>query len=654
MISPTYERWSSDHSRDTRSDAVRALGANGLQAFLSEHQDDAVMVLDRSGTIVEINAALVRRTGYAATEVIGSTLADVVEPRFHARVQALVNDALHGHSARTEAVGVKRDGGLCDLSITVVPLADEHRDVVGVLSITQNLSEVTSAYEDRARNDQLLALAGRVAGFSGWSLDLRTEEITWSQVHGRATHPRPSTVSELLSMVDPSDAARLERSLARVGREGRLLSTTVTLNGRGSEPRVVRLVAEQVLDRAGAVVAVHGAAHDITEQVQRDETLRRIDRMESLGSFASGIAHDLNNVLTPILMAAQLMRLSAPDDGQRETLEMIEAAARRGTDMVRQVLSFSTGVVGKRDDVDVAQLLIELETLFADSLPPRITLQIESIDDDLHIRGDSTQLLQVLTNLCANARDAIEGEGIISVHARRERKTDGILGASDEGTLVIEVIDTGSGMSADTLERLFEPFFTTKVAGSGTGLGLSMSAAIVRSHGGTITAHSDGHSGTTMVVRLPVDDRLALSASAVSAERHREHAPLSNPSTVLVVDDESAIRTLTRRALELDGYDVIEAEDGQQAIDGLTRGDAEVSAIITDVTMPRIDGLELFDWVATHLPHVPVVLMSGRGARSGDSREHATPVHAYLDKPFTLESLRERMREARARAGVAR
>ena len=656
MIAPAYERWSVDSSSGSRHLALRALDMNGLRAFLSERQDDAVLVLDALGTIIDVNAAVTRRTQYDSDAVVGRSLSDIVEPRFRARIGAMIDDAREGHSTRTEAVGVKRDGALCELAITAIPLTDDTRTVVGILAITQNLSEAAAAQEERARNDQLMALAGRVAGFSGWSLDLRTHQISWSQLHGNPTHPRPETLAELLMMVDASDAARLERSLARIGTTGRLLSTAVRFTSDEGKPRIVRLVAEQVLDRLGEIVAIHGAAHDITEQVHRDETVRRIDRMESLGSFASGIAHDLNNVLTPILMAAQLLRASEVDAVQQETLQTIEDAARRGTDMVRQVLSFSTGVAGRRDDVDLAELLQELARLFSESLPSRIQLRVAAADDDLHVRGDSTQLLQVLTNLCANARDAIDGDGVIAVDARRESAPDQSRVASDGETVVIEVVDTGSGMSADTVDRLFDPFFSTKAPGSGTGLGLSMAAAIIKSHGGTITAHSDGHRGSRMVIRLPVDDRVspALTGTTTSELRVPSESQTQHTDgvTVLVVDDEPAIRALTRRALESEGYDVIDAADGQYAVDQLRRDDVTVHAMVTDVTMPRMDGHGLLEWVAHHRPSLPVVVMSGREARSTGSEVTGEGAHAHLDKPFTLESLRDGVRTVLRRDGV--
>lgn len=638
MPLPTYERWSDTQARAETHPAIIALNRSGLHAFLSESHDDGVAVLDLHGVIVQTNQALLRRTMYQSDELIGRPFVDALTPQHRPRMVAVIDDVAKHHSVRVEAIGVKRDGSSCGLDITAIPLVNNQRDVVGSVVITRNVTENLARDVASERSEQLLSLAGRIAGFSGWSLDLRSGEMTWSASDADASHPKPATQGELMSIIEPADAARLERAIGRAAVGDRMVSTTVRMSMAAGHTRDVRLIAEQVRDDRGAIIALSGAAHDVTEVVEREDAMRRAERMDSLGSFASGIAHDLNNVLAPILMGSQLVRLGALDDQQHETVAVIEAAARRGADMVRGILSFSTGAAIRRDDINVSALFGELSDLLTDTMPPGVELRIEPGEDDVYVTGDSTQLLQVLTNLCVNSRDSITGAGVVTVTARR----DGLAhtGAGGE-TLEIVVTDTGSGMSADTLKRLFEPFFTTKSAGSGTGLGLPMAAAIVRNHGGTLTAHSDGVTGSTMTVRLPLDFAGVIEHLTPDALQPSATSTLhGGQRTVLVVDDADDILRLCRQVLEDAGFAVETASDGEHAVDVLQRFAGEIDVVVSDISMPRRDGISLAAWVADHLPGLPVVLTSGKETRAGLEPAVERRVTDFLEKPFSIEALR--------------
>ncbi|MBR22045.1 MAG: hypothetical protein CMF57_06365, partial [Leifsonia sp.] len=553
MADTSYESWSAPRGESAAHPVVQAAHVKGLAPLLSDQQEDGVLVVDREGMIVATNDALLRRTLYSQPEVRGLSLVEIVDARHRRRLQALLGDAVSGRAARVEVVGLKRDGSTCELALSAIPLAGPDGDPVGALIITQNLADATAALELTARNEQLLRLAGRLAGLSGWSLDLSSGAITWSTAHDPSATPPPAILDEFIALAVPEDAARLERALARVTGQGRVLAATVRMAGADGATRVLRLMAEPVLDARGEVVGVQGASHDITQQVQRDESLQRADRMESLGSFASGIAHDLNNVLAPILMSAQLLATTSLDAVQQEMVASIQTAARRGSDMVSQVLAFPSGGVRRRDEIVVDALLSELEQIFSHTLPARIRLRIIPSGADLSVAGDATQLLQVLTNLCANARDAISGEGTISVTVRLAASEGGSSPDSAGRNVVIEVADTGHGMSSETIERLFEPFFTTKAPGSGTGLGLSMSASIVRNHGGILTAESDGRTGSRLLVRLPISDRSGSASAAPERDLTAPEPTRAIDGTVLLVDDESQFRSIARGILERDG-----------------------------------------------------------------------------------------------------
>lgn len=303
--------------------------------------------------------------------------------------------------------------------------------------------------------------------------------------------------------------------------------------------------------------------------------------------------------------------------------------------MVRQVLAFARGLESRADRVDLTAVLEELRSLVASTVPPGVALRIESPTERIVLSGDATQLLQVLANLLRNATDAIEGAGVVTVDARLEP------GPPGEGDLVaVSVTDTGHGMAPEIIARLWEPFFTTKEAGRGTGLGLAMVAAIVRSHGGQIVAESDGRNGSRFTLRLPV----------LEVERGDEapNDPVPGDAhgsgeLVLVVDDEPAIRAVLRQVLREHGYEVVVASSGDDALELIRSGRQRPAMVLSDVMMPRGSGIELTEQLAGS--GIPVVLMSGRQDPAAIPGSAAPSVSAFLEKPLTTSALLGAVRE---------
>jgi two-component system cell cycle sensor histidine kinase/response regulator CckA len=376
---------------------------------------------------------------------------------------------------------------------------------------------------------------------------------------------------------------------------------------------------------------------DITARRDLEAQLLRAQRMESLGTLAGGIAHDLNNVLAPILLSTELLRAGEQDADRLSLIETVAASARRGADMVGQVLSFARGMGGRRVDLAVGPLLREVEKFANETFLKTIEVRTVMPADLWHVTGDSTQLHQLLLNLCVNARDAMPDGGTLTLAASNvvlDARPDAD-GAEAIGSpcVCLEVSDTGPGIAPELLGRIFEPFFTTKDVGKGTGLGLSTSLAIAEGHGGSIQVQSQAGRGATFRVYLPAASahRLAASETAVSPP------PRGRGELVLVVDDEASVRTVTSQTLETFGYRVLVAADGQEALALLTARRHDVAVAFVDMMMPGMDGPATIRALRRVRPDLPVIGVSGLGP----SRRGGAPVDValFLAKPYSAETL---------------
>jgi two-component system, cell cycle sensor histidine kinase and response regulator CckA len=391
-----------------------------------------------------------------------------------------------------------------------------------------------------------------------------------------------------------------------------------------------------VMDDQGQPESLFTVNTNITDRKREEAILLRAQRLDSLGTFAGGIAHDLNNVLTPILTSAQLLAEQESDPTRQKLLASIESSALRGAAMIRQVLSFARGVESQRVPIDLRELLAEFEELCATTLLKNITLSISISGRAKSAVGDRTQLLQVLMNLAANARDAMPHGGTLSVSTRGARvgRAEAERHRVSPGAfVVITVEDNGVGMSEATIARIFEPFFTTKPVGSGTGLGLATSLAIIHGHGGFLQVYSEPDHGSRFQVYLPSTTRTPPADDDVTEAR-----PIirGNGELIVVVDDEKELRKATGRALKRYGYSVAAVANGQEALDFLSRH-GNVALVLTDLTMPVMDGATLAAALALSTPDLPIVAMSGLSANAG--RADVAIMSAFLTKPFSTADL---------------
>lgn len=399
-----------------------------------------------------------------------------------------------------------------------------------------------------------------------------------------------------------------------------------------------------VRDEQGMPESVFVINTDITEHRKLEQQFLRAQRLESIGTLAGGIAHDLNNILAPISMAIELLKMRVIDGRSAELLDTIAASAKRGADMVGQVLSFARGMDGRRVEVHPRQIIAEIENIVRDTFLENVVLQICASRELWTIYGDSTQLHQVLLNLCVNARDAIPGGGEIFILADNVQ-IDATFAAINlearEGPHVcIQVTDSGNGIPPEIIDKIFDPFFTTKAVGKGTGLGLSTSLAIVKSHGGFIRCISKVGEGTCFKVYLPARPEM----DGAAALPDRVSLPVGRGETVLVVDDEASIRQITRETLEAFGYQALLASDGSEALARYAEHQAAIAVVLTDMTMPIMDGPAMIAQLVKMNPAVRIIATSGIVAHGELARHNGSGIAHFLPKPYTAETLLNSLR----------
>jgi PAS domain S-box-containing protein len=378
---------------------------------------------------------------------------------------------------------------------------------------------------------------------------------------------------------------------------------------------------------------------DITEQKKMESQFLRAQRLESIGTLASGVAHDLNNILGPILLSVPLLRDELSPDVRETILCDLESSAQRGSEIVRQVLTFARGAEGDRVLVQPAHLIKEVAHFAHKSFPKSIQISTLYPPEPWAIEADPTQLHQVLMNLCLNARDAMPDGGELEISAENalvdEPFAATMPGANAGPHVLIEVSDNGIGIPQSIIGRIFDPFFTTKGIGKGTGLGLSTCIGIVNNHGGFMNVYSEEGIGTTFKLYLP-------AAEQVAVETPEDTAAVIRPGQgelLLLVDDERSIRNTASAILQKHGYRVVVAADGFEAITIFAARTGEVDAVITDITMPLMDGITLIRTLRNMNPGVTVLASTGQNddKRKRELSDLSVPV--CLTKPYSKRNL---------------
>lgn len=391
-------------------------------------------------------------------------------------------------------------------------------------------------------------------------------------------------------------------------------------------------------------------ARDISNRLKVEQQRLRAQRLESLGTLAGGVAHDMNNMLTPILLM-----LDELDEEKKSIspalLASVRSSVKRGATILRQLLSFGHGFEGERVALDLGKLVEEIGRIIASTFPKSFTFETRLARQLPRVIGDATQVHQVLLNLCVNARDAMPAGGTIAIAIAHQAidatNLDQWPDTKAGNYALIEVRDTGSGIPPEIIDRIFDPFFTTKPADRGTGLGLSTTLGIIRGHGGSIKVRSSMGKGTCFSILLPASEpQVSVHPQPVAAVEAKPVLYQGDGRTVLVIEDEAAIRDLLRRMLGRMAFKVIMASHGQEGLDLFRQHEAEINLVITDLNMPGIDGLTVLRTLRATAPTLPLLVMSGRLDEPAVTALKGIGITGLIDKPFSLPQILERVQQA--------
>jgi two-component system, cell cycle sensor histidine kinase and response regulator CckA len=535
-------------------------------------------------------------------------------------------------------ISIEQIQGLQALGRQVVRQLELRRNLTQLSHITQNYHQAHQERLDTEQKNREQAALLDVTTDAILVRDLENKIIFWNRsaqmLYGwKVEEALGKNVNQLL-YVEPT-RIHLEQILQDVLQSGSWQGELRKVDKSGKEI-IVESRWTLVRDEKDQPKSILCVDTDITQKKQLETQFLRAQRMESIGTLASGIAHDLNNVLAPILMSVQLLKLKIADERSQQMLAIVEKNATRGAELVKQVLSFARGMAGDRTVLQVKHLLLEMQQIVQQTFPKSIQVYTQIAPNLAPISADATQLHQVLMNLCVNARDAMPEGGILSISAKNivvdQNYAQMNLDAKVGDYIEIVIADTGIGIDSEIQDKIFEPFFTTKDIGKGTGLGLSTVIGIIKSHGGFISVASIV-GNTQFKVYLP--------AVNVAAIPHMVdlNLPMGNGEVILVVDDEAAIRDVTKSSLENYNYKVISASDGIEAIAFYAQHKSKISVAIIDLLMPHMDGATTIRTLAKMNPQLKIIAVSGSEVNNQASAVTSSQVKAFLSKPYTAQEL---------------
>ena len=608
--------------------------------LLSIVTNDAVWDWDAKTDLLVWNEGFETLFGYRRADVSPtlSSWRDFVHPDDHARVMSGLARALAGTT--TQWSDTYRFVHANGSHVHVVDRGHIERDANGgVVRMFGGMTDITSRVraEERLREQATLLDKARDAIIVR---DLEDQVLYWN---GSAERLYGFTASEVVGRVistfiyrDPSEFA-LATSLTLTKGEWAGELEQVTKSGRAITVEARWTLVHDERGRPSSILAINT---DITERKSLEAQFLRAQRMESLGTLAGGVAHDLNNLLVPIMITTSAMIEEETDARRMADLAMIELAAKRGADVVRQLLSFARGEGGRRAHVDLGVIATEVRNFVTETFPKSVTMSVEVEPSLWRVLADPTQMHQIVTNLCVNARDAMANGGTLAITVRNAVIDEVFAGmhldAHPGAYVALEVVDTGTGMPAHVVERIFEPFFTTKEVGKGTGLGLSTVHTIVLNHGGFVRVYSEVARGTRFEIHLPAVDG---SGARIEPEEDASYMPRGHGELILVVDDEAAIRDVAERTLERFGYRVLLAQHGAEAVALYAQQRDAIALVLTDMTMPVMDGHATIVALRAMNPDVRIIGSSGLDTNASVAKAIGASVDAFVAKPYTATAL---------------
>jgi two-component system, cell cycle sensor histidine kinase and response regulator CckA len=535
------------------------------------------------------------------------------------------------------------------LSLSWIPLIGPSGSADRILTLAVDTTE-RKKQEDQLRNSEArLARAQRMANLGSW--DLKSGQLQLSEeacrIFGRRPEDCCTTAEALVSMVHPEDQAAVREAIQDAPARGTCSQSDHRILLEDGTERFLRQYIEPGCEETAGLTHVLGTVQDVTEYKHLEEKLQRSQKMEAIARLAGGVAHDFNNLLTVINGYSEMILAELkPEDPLKDYAQEISKAGNRAAALARQLLAFSRKQIMRPRVINLDKLVSNIEKMLRRLISENIEFR-QSITSELwSVKADPGQVEQVIMNLVLNARDAMPNGGVVTigtsnVHLGGE-EVKGFFDMKPGKYVSLTVTDTGTGMSAETKQRLFEPFFTTRPLGEGTGLGLSMVYGIVKQQGGEVTFYSELGLGTTFKIYWPATDQPNESPASPEAPRivHRGN------ETILLVEDDEKVRTLVQQMLLRQGYKVLETRQSTEAVGLASKHDGPIDLLLTDVVMPKMSGNDVAEQIVAVLPGVKVIFMSGYPAGISSGHSMLDTDAFFLQKPFTADTLGEIIRQA--------
>jgi len=601
-----------------------------------------VALLDASCRLVAANARWYSDFGVEESRAVGCTL-DAVLQRGEGGFSAAWQQCCLGErqSGREERFR-NAEGQLIPCDWELHPCHGDDGSFSGALLFCRAPSESGRTALDHRCNEERLALALQAAQLGVWDLDLPSGTLVWSPlVHEIVgAWPAEMTLKGVEALTHPEDRAKVRAQFEESIQQHREFNTRCRVLLPDGSVRWVQNLGRAIYDESARPVRFIGTVRNITELIAEEDGTARSHRLSSLARLSAGVAHDINNILAPVVAGASLLLCGDQSAHDREMLELIQQSAERGADIIKQLLAFGRGINGEQVPVSLSSLISEVRSLIKGSLPAGIRLRCSFETTDDAVLGDRRQLAQALVSLCVNAREAMPEGGLLELRLEGFEASELFCRSTPEARpgsyVVLSVVDNGLGIAPEHLDRIFEPFFTTKDVAVRSGLGLSSVLGIVRSHRGFLQVRSRQGEGTTVKAFLPHHRGGAIPVPAPSEPAE---LPRGQGERILVVDDEEGVREIIREILGEAGYVVVDARDGVEGLALFRREPGCISAVITDLLMPNMDGFRLVEELHRTRPGLPVLAISGTLQLACSKEITALGSVFFLSKPFSTQEL---------------
>jgi PAS domain S-box-containing protein len=616
-------------------------------ASIVESSDDAIIGKTLDGMIVSWNSGAQRIYGYSAEEVIGRHVSILVPPQYRDEVPMILDRIKHGERVHHyETVRVTKDGRSIEMSLTISPIFDADGRITGASTIARDIAERKRAEEEQLRLATVIEQAVEIIIMCKRDGTIQYVNPSFERISG---YSRKEVIGRNVRIQSGKHDKELFRSLRDTIERGEVWTGHLINKKKDGALFEVEATVSPIRDKSGEIINYVSVQRDVTREVELERQLRQAQKMEAIGALAGGIAHDFNNILGAIITCTEMAMEDVPAASPvREDLEHVLKASYRGKNLIKQILAFSRRSEKERQEVQMDLIARECLRFLRASLPATIEIR-QNIPCGLSlVWADPTQIHQVIMNLCTNAVHAMREKGgvlevsIVDVDLGSEFET-AALDLETGPYLRLSVSDTGHGMDRTVLERIFDPFFTTKGQGEGTGLGLSVTHGIVKSHGGAITVNSEPGKGTTFHVFFP---RLAEARDAPEGD-FISPVPRGD-GCILFVDDEEDLVYAGRKTLKRFGYEVIAKTNSIEALESFRTEPHRFDLVITDQTMPQMTGVQLAREILRIRSDIPIILCTGFSPNSEETttmeEAKAAGVRELVMKPLNKTEMAQIVR----------